>query len=224
MRKWLVLIFAASCMQATPITATTVNWHTELVDSGGGYWATRVAVKIENPSEKAIAGQAVKLVVGAGGGQLPLAGVAARSLRVVNPEGLEYLYRLEQGGGSKSVLSPGDAFVFAVDVPANSQTTYYIYADDASASAVTEYLDETIMEWDQETNNFKPMDGRKTPLAEGVQVQALAPERLALRAVCDLVSIPNRGGLRSTEIMTDPDAIYRVRQQVAEQILRLRKP
>jgi hypothetical protein len=46
----------------------------------------------------------------------------------------------------------------------------------------------------------------------------------ALDAVRDLVSIPNSGGLRSTEIMLDPDAIYRVRQQVAEQILRLRKP
>ena len=46
----------------------------------------------------------------------------------------------------------------------------------------------------------------------------------ALNAVRELVSIPNSGGLRSTEIMPDPDAIYRVRQQVAEQILRLRKP
>jgi hypothetical protein len=55
----------------------------------------------------------------------------------------------------------------------------------------------------------------------GVDVSAA---KSALDAVRALVSIPNAGGVRSTEIMPDPDAIYRVRQQVAEQILQLRKP
>lgn len=70
MRKRLFIILATTCLLATPIAAVAMNWHTELVDSGGGYWPTRVAVEIANPSEKAITGQAVKLVVGADAGNV----------------------------------------------------------------------------------------------------------------------------------------------------------
>jgi hypothetical protein len=45
----------------------------------------------------------------------------------------------------------------------------------------------------------------------------------ALDAVRGLVAIPNHGGLHSAELLPEPDAIYRVRKQVAEEILRLRK-
>ena len=45
----------------------------------------------------------------------------------------------------------------------------------------------------------------------------------ALESVKALVSIPNPGGYRSTDIMPDPDAIPKVRRAVAEQILRLNK-
>ncbi len=38
------------------------------------------------------------------------------------------------------------------------------------------------------------------------------------RSMEALVRVPNAGGLRSTEIMPDPDAIYRLRRQIAEQI------
>jgi hypothetical protein len=43
----------------------------------------------------------------------------------------------------------------------------------------------------------------------------------ALDAVRALVAIPNAGGYRSTDIMPDPDAVPRVRRQVAEQIISL---
>jgi hypothetical protein len=45
----------------------------------------------------------------------------------------------------------------------------------------------------------------------------------ALNAARDLVSIPNNGGFVSTDILPDPDAIYRVRKQIAEEIQKLRK-
>ena len=98
----------------------------------------------------------------------------------MNAEGLEYLYRLEQGAGSKNVLSAGDAFVFAVDVPSKSKATYFTYADNAAAKAVAEYLDETMMNWDQADNNYKPINEHKTPIAEGVHVQVHVPERLKI--------------------------------------------
>jgi len=43
----------------------------------------------------------------------------------------------------------------------------------------------------------------------------------ALDAVRALVTIPNAGGYRSTDIMPDPDAVPRVRKQVADQIVAL---
>ena len=90
-------------------------------------------VELENPSDKPVAGQGVRLVIGADAGQLPLAGSTTQSLRVVNADGLEYLYRIEAAGGAKDVLSAGDAFIFAVDVPAKSKATYFIYADNIKA-------------------------------------------------------------------------------------------
>jgi hypothetical protein len=45
----------------------------------------------------------------------------------------------------------------------------------------------------------------------------------ALERAKDLVSIPNAGGLRSTEILPDPDAVYRVREEIAEAIKDLRR-
>jgi hypothetical protein len=93
-------------------------------------------VEVENPSDKPVAGGGVKLVVGGGAGQLPLAGSTAKSLRVVNADGLEYLYRIEAASGEKDVLSAGDAVLFAVDVPAKQTATYFVYADNTGADAV----------------------------------------------------------------------------------------
>ncbi len=38
-----------------------------------------------------------------------------------------------------------------------------------------------------------------------------------------LVPIPNAGGLRSTQILSDPDAVYRLRREIARQILQWRR-
>jgi len=183
MRKYFFIIVAATCLLTTPVVAAAVNWHTELIDSGGGYWQTRVPVDVENPSDKPVAGQAVKLVVGGAAGQLPLAHSTTKSLRVVNADGLEYLYRIEAAGGAKDVLSAGDALLFAVDLPANSRATYFIYADNTEAHAVTEFLDEMVMDWDLAEKGqakWKLVTNRKTVLAEGLHVQVRAPERLKI--------------------------------------------
>jgi hypothetical protein len=64
---------------------------------------------------------------------------------------------------------------------------------------------------------------RLNDLVAGAQARGVdtASAIRALDAVRALVTIPNAGGLRSTQIMPDPDAVYRVRRQVAEQIERL---
>jgi hypothetical protein len=51
-----------------------------------------------------------------------------------------------------------------------------------AATAVTEYLDETVMNWDQVENKFVPMNHQQTPIAEGLKVQVLPPERLKIEA------------------------------------------
>ncbi|MGO8787325.1 MAG: hypothetical protein ACLQVL_08075, partial [Terriglobia bacterium] len=182
MRKYPFIMVAIICLLAVPMAAVEADWHTELVDSNGGYWQTRVAVDLENPTDEPVTGQAVRLVVGADAGQLPLANSTTKSLRVVNGDGLEYLYRIEAPGEIKDVLSSGDTFLFAVDVPAKSKATYFVYADNTESTTVTEYLDETAMNWDQVENKFVPMNQHKTPIAEGLQVQVHAPERLKIES------------------------------------------
>ena len=44
---------------------------------------------------------------------------------------------------------------------------------------------------------------------------------LTLAAAADLVTIPNAGGLRSTEIMPDPDAVSTIRLHIGEEIASL---
>jgi len=152
-----------------------------MVDSGGGYWQTRVAVDVENPSDKAVAGGGVKLAVGGGAGQLPLSGSAAKSLRLVNADGLEHLYRMEPAPQKRDILSDGDTVLFAVDVPAKGRATYFIYADNADSSAVTEFLDDIPVRWEQVEGKFTPVKTR-TAVAEGLQVRPRAPERLEIAA------------------------------------------
>ena len=43
----------------------------------------------------------------------------------------------------------------------------------------------------------------------------------ALAEAAELVAIPNAGGLRSSEILPDPEAVYRVRDSLAGAIERL---
>ena len=52
------------------------------------------------------------------------------------------------------------------------------------------------------------------------KIETAAAER-ALGRVRELVSIPNAGGLRSTEILPDPDAVPAARRAVGEEIVRL---
>jgi hypothetical protein len=44
-----------------------------------------------------------------------------------------------------------------------------------------------------------------------------------MAAAEELVTIPNAGGLMSTEIMPNPDALVEMRQRIGEEIVRLRK-
>jgi len=50
-----------------------------------------------------------------------------------------------------------------------------------------------------------------------------ASAEAALEKVKGLVTIPNAGGLRSTEILPDPDAVFEIRRRAAEEIVKLGK-
>jgi hypothetical protein len=181
MRKYMFMIVACSCLYTASCTRGVKNWHAEMIDSGGGYWQTRAAVEVENPSDKPVEGGGVRLVVGGGAGQLPLEGSTTRSLRVVNADGLEYLYRIEASDEKRGVLSSGDALLFAVDVPAKNKATYFIYADNADANAVTEFLDDIPVRSEYVDGRQRPVK-TKTVVAEGLRVRVRAPERLKIEA------------------------------------------
>jgi hypothetical protein len=110
----------------------SANWHYPLYLSNLNYWHSRIPVKIENSSIEDIAGEPAGITVGHGEGKLPLAGVDAAALRVVDSEGHELLWRLTSPGERLITGGPvPDAaeFLMPVTVKAGESETYYIYYD-----------------------------------------------------------------------------------------------
>lgn len=123
----LLLVFSAVAVISVASQADA-PWHTELWGSGGGYWRLRVPVVVENRSTAEVNGCVLNLRIGDGVGELPLQGQRADKLRVCDGAGAEHLYEVTSRQQTPAFLRKGDEIRFAVDLPANTQKTYYIYA------------------------------------------------------------------------------------------------
>lgn len=134
------LIFMASLVWA-------VEWHHPLYIGNGGIWEKRIAITVRNASAEAREGEPVEFVIGQEAGQLPLAGTKVDSLRVCNEAGVEYLYGVFSPQGEllrRGPVPAGSKFVFAVDVPAQGESRYYVYWDNPAAWAVPDFFTVTF--------------------------------------------------------------------------------
>src|SRR5690242_5616091 len=73
------------------------EWHHPLYRDGGGTWRQRIPITVTNPTDRPIKGAPVRLALGAGG--MPLAGMAAQSVRVCDARGQELLFALTDSQG-----------------------------------------------------------------------------------------------------------------------------
>lgn len=116
-----VLLLGLSC-------SAQVLWHTDLWGGSTGYWRLRVPVLVQNRSSSDVKGYVLSLRIGDREGELPLAGQPQEKLRICSSQGTEFLYEVIWSGRASAVLRKGDEIRFAVDVPANGQETFYVYA------------------------------------------------------------------------------------------------
>jgi len=125
------------------LSAQTPPWHHPLCFDGGGYWHSRLPVEVRNTTAQDLQGAVQEVPIGEGDGALPLAGVAAESLRVCDTQGRELLYDvLDPAGATRRTgrLQNGDRLAFGVACAPDATATYYVYADNAAALAPPDYL------------------------------------------------------------------------------------
>src|SRR5208282_4068844 len=113
-------------------------WHHPLYLDNGGYWPERVAVTVTNGLAEPVAGERVLALSFPG-----LAGARVESLRVCRADGVELLFDLrDASGGAKRTgpLSAEDKLIVPVECPAHAAATLFVYAGNAAAWAVPDFL------------------------------------------------------------------------------------
>jgi hypothetical protein len=115
-----------------------VPWHHPLYLDNGGYWPERVALTITNGSAEPVAGERVLAL------SFPvLAGARVESLRVCRTDGVELLFDLRDANGSAKRTGPltaEDELIVPVECPAHAAATLFVYAGNAEAWAVPDFL------------------------------------------------------------------------------------
>ncbi len=132
---WLLLTSAAVAAEAP--------WHHPLDLDGTGWWHKRVAVKVANDGPAELAGFPAPIVVGSAGGQVPLAGQRAESLRVCDARGTEMLFVLRDAGGAAVEQGPipdASTLVIPVECPPRATSVYYVYFDNPRAGRLPDML------------------------------------------------------------------------------------
>lgn len=122
---------------STLLSMAAVPWPPSLYLGNSGYWPERVAVTITNRSSTPVIGEPLGLA-------LPgLAGARVESLRVTRADGVELLFelldarKLSKPTGS---LASDDRLLVPVECPAGSAATLLVYAGNAEAWAVPDFL------------------------------------------------------------------------------------
>lgn len=135
---------AASHKELAAQVAPEGDWQ-QLYVPGGGYWRRRIGIEVINHSELDISGDPLGLRIGNREGELNLIAAEARSIRVSNEEGIEYLFNILTTDGRpirEGEIPAGAYLIFPAEVSALSQIRYYIYYDNPLAWAVPEFLGE----------------------------------------------------------------------------------
>ena len=114
-----------------------IPWHHSLTLGNGGYWPERVAVTVSNLSTEPVSAEPLRV-------SLPgLGGVAVQSLRVCRSDGVELLFDVRDSSGTekrKSGLDAHDQLILPVECPAGAAVTLFVYAANAEAWPVPDFL------------------------------------------------------------------------------------
>ena len=147
--------------------AAAVPWPHALYLANGGYWPQRVPVTVTNGSAELVAGEPLAL-------PLPsLAGARVEALRVCRADGVELLFDLRDAGGlakRTGELGAEDKLIVPAECPAHSATTLFVYAGNAEAWAVPDFLPSKLA------------DRATSPGSGLLDVSVGAVERLQLKA------------------------------------------
>ena len=118
-------------------------WHPPLYLSGGGWWQQRIRIDVQNDQDRPAAGEPVAVPIGDADGQADLAGQAAESIRVCNPQGAELLWALNSPDGNPVTRGPvpaGSTLIVPAECPPHKSASCYVYFDNRSAGEVPDLL------------------------------------------------------------------------------------
>ena len=119
-----------------------VQWHNPLYLSNNDYWHQRIPIEILNNTGRVLLGDPVRLKIGSAGGQLPIEGIMAESIRLADATGAEYVHSLSDVEGKiieKGPVPENSLLLIPVECKADTSITYFIYFDNPSAWPMGDY-------------------------------------------------------------------------------------
>jgi len=122
------------------------NWH-QLYVPGGGYWKKRIGIDVGNQSSYELMGEPISLKVGKNKGEIDLAGVEVREIRVCDDNGNEFLFNIVDLDGKfiqEGKVPEGAQFIFPIELKVGEEKRYYVYFDNPKAWPVPEFWEVTI--------------------------------------------------------------------------------
>ena len=155
-------LFAVGLIWGAAQLGAAVPWHHPLSLANHGYWPQRVAVTFHKDTAKALAGDPVEV-------RLPaLAGARVESLRVCRADGVELLFELRDTRGSArrtGLLAAEDRLVLPAEAPGKGSNTLFVYAGNALAWPVADFLPGGLANGDFEAGRTAP-EGWRTASAD----------------------------------------------------------
>jgi hypothetical protein len=167
------------------LAAQTVPWPPALSLANGGYWTERVPITITNAAPEPLAGEPLSVSVP------DLAGAPVPLLRACRSDGVELLFDVvDREGHAKreGALSRSDQIVLPVDCQARSTSILFLYAGNAEAWPVPDFL----------PSQFAERAAR--PAKSGVGVSIGQSERLELRPAPAIASTAALAGSNWCEV------------------------
>ncbi len=123
------------------MSSAAVEWHHSLSRDGGGIWRRRIPITVTKPTDRAIKGTPVRIAIGTGA--MPLAGMAAESVRVCDSQGQELLVGLTDSQALPVTRGPIPAAGFLtipVECAARQSSSSFVYFDNPSAGELPDFL------------------------------------------------------------------------------------
>ena len=132
-------LYALLCLLLTAV-AFSATWPSTFYLDGGGQWDCRVPLFFENTGTTDIVGESVAIPVPQ---DVPFIGQAAHTLRIVDDQGRQLKYAVEDTNGqivNDAAVASGFILHLPLTCPANSNTTFYVYFGNTNAWASPDRL------------------------------------------------------------------------------------